>query len=124
MECLSQIGTDDLVMAVFRNCVEMAVAGLASQRSGAGCLILGKLWRVLWLVLSSPCWWQAGRPWAFAGGRISQGGVILHAPKGQCLLGVLSHFMIVSLADWFPLAVTCLTFRDLPRSGLSFLINN
>ena len=36
----------------------------------------------------------------------------------------LSHFMIVSLTDWFPLTVSCLTFRDLSRSGLNFLINN
>lgn len=85
MKHLSQIGTDDLVMAVFRNCVEVAVAGLASQQSGAGCLILGKL---TWVVLSSQCWWQAVRPRALAWGRISRRGIIFHALKGQCLLGV------------------------------------
>jgi len=88
MKYLSQIGTDDLVMAVFRNCVEVAVAGLASQHSGVRCLILGELGRVTWLVLSNPCLWQAGCPWAFAGGRTSHGGVILHALKVQCPLGV------------------------------------
>lgn len=39
IKCLSYIGTSDLVVALFRNCVEVAVAGLASQHSGAGCLI-------------------------------------------------------------------------------------
>lgn len=88
IKCLSQIGANDLVMAVFRNCVEVAVSVSASQHSGTRCLILGLLGRVTWLGLSNPCWWQAGHPRAFAGGRISQGGIILHAPKGQCLLGV------------------------------------
>lgn len=39
-KCPSQIGTDDLGMAVFRNHVEVATDGLISQHSGAGCLTL------------------------------------------------------------------------------------
>lgn len=55
INCLSYTGTSDLVVALFRNCVEVAMAGLASQHSGAGCLIM-RTGESAWLVLRNPCW--------------------------------------------------------------------
>lgn len=43
---MSFLSTDDLVMAVFRNGVEVFMAELASQHSGSGCLILGELGKI------------------------------------------------------------------------------
>lgn len=37
IKCLSHIGTNDLAMAVFINCVEVAMVSMASQHSSAGC---------------------------------------------------------------------------------------
>lgn len=67
----------------------------------------------------------AGRaPTGLCRGQDRPRGSCSSCPEGSVPAWSLSQFMIVSLTDWLPLTVTCLTFRDLPRSGLNFLINN
>lgn len=36
IKCLSQVGTNDLAIGVFRSCVEVAMVAMASQHSSAG----------------------------------------------------------------------------------------
>lgn len=45
-------------------------------------------------------------------------------PQGSVPARRLSLFMFILLTDPFPLIVACLSFRDLPRSGLNFLVNS
>lgn len=75
-------------MAVFRNCVEVAVSGLASQHQWYRVLDTGRAGESDVARAQQPTLVAGRAPTGLCRGQDQPRGIILHAPKGQCLLGV------------------------------------